>query len=330
MPGHGSRAKFLSNYGLALGAGGYEICFVSLQGAEEMDLVTFGELKFRMSRRFIRTLTMMDSVLDDIGDPQGILNYLRKNNIRADLLTFSQVLTEPEPKFNYHMEMDSIAALPITTYDNWLMKQIHPNTRNKIRKAHRAGVRVEVEKLSRKLAEGLAGIFNETRIRRGRPYEYYGIDVETVLKEWAPNSHRSNFLVAYFEREVIGFIQLVYGETVARTSGTVAKISHRNKAPMNALFAKAVEICSERRINFLVYGKYIYGKKGADSLTTFKRNCGFHEVRIPRYYLPLSFKGMLCLNFHLHKGISEILPGFLQRRMLKLRTLMFEAGLLSR
>ena len=43
--------------------------------------------------------------------------------------------------------------------------------------------------------------------------------------------------------------------------GIIAKIKHRDKAPMNALVAKAVEICAENKIPYLVYDKAYYGKK---------------------------------------------------------------------
>ena len=117
------------------------------------------------------------------------------------------------------------------------------STRNKVRKAHKTGIVVKVESLSQKLAEGLVEIFNETPVRRGKRYSYYGSDVDTVKKEWSKDQRRNDFLVAYYGEEVVGFIQLVYGKRSVRTSGTVSKISHRNKATMNALLAKGVEWC---------------------------------------------------------------------------------------
>ena len=280
--------------------------------------------EFRITGRVLRTMALRDDLLDDIQDPETVANLSRKGHVPADILTFSQHLPDLSPKFSYCMEWDNLAAVPISTYEYWLMKQIHPNTRNKINKARRAGIVVEIEELTRRLAEGIVGIFNETPVRRGRLYSYYGRDVETVEKEWSKDSKRSDFLVAYYQNEIIGFIQLVYGKGYARTSGTVAKISHRNKAPMNALISKAVETCAEKKIPFLVYGKYIYGQKSQDSLTIFKQNNGFKKFDVPRYYIPLSLRGKLGLRLGLHHGIFELFPNRAQRLLSKIRFLWYE------
>ncbi len=124
----------------------------------------------------------------------------------------------------------------------------------------------------------MVDIFNETAVRRGRRYSYFGRDAETVKKEWSADAGRSIFLVAYHQEEIIGVIQLGFGDGLARTRGPVAKLAHRNKAPMNALIAKSVEVCAERNIHYLVYGKFSYGKKGEDSLTEFKRNMDFRKL----------------------------------------------------
>jgi hypothetical protein len=264
--------------------------------------------EFIINGRWLRILTLRDDLTHDIENPEVIIDACVRKRIPVDMLVFSQSLPDLWPKFSYHMEWDNIAAVPVSTYKHWLMKQIHPNTRNKINKAKKSGIIVKVESLSRKLAEGMVDIFNETPIRRGRRYSYYGRDVETVEKEWAKDLERSDFLVAYHQEEMIGFIQLVYGKQCARTSGTVAKIAHRNKAPMNALLAKAVEVCAEKQIPYLIYGKYIYGNRGEDSLSFFKKNSGFEKIDVPRYFIPLSFWGRLAMNLGLHKGVSSLLP----------------------
>ena len=176
----------------------------------------------------------------------------------------------------------------------------------------------------------MVGIFNETPLRRGRLYSYYGKDVETVQKEWSKDSKRNDFLVAYNQNEIIGFIQLVYGEGYARTSGTVAKISHRDKAPMNALISKAVEICAEKKIPFLVYGRYVYGNKGEDSLTIFKKKNGFQKIDVPKYYIALSVRGKIALWLGLHHGILKRLPSGVQRSLFRIRSLWYERQLLKK
>jgi hypothetical protein len=285
-----------------------------------MAAVTIEGLKFRIESGLVRTLSLWDYVLDDIRDPELICRKVRQQGLPADMLTFAQAIPDLAPRFKYAMEWDNIAALPITTHAAWLKSQVHPNTRNKINKANREGVVVKVEPFSRTLAEGLVGVFNETAIRRGKRYDYFGRDLQSVEKEWGTDLDRSDFLVAYCENEVVGFIKMVYGAACARTSGTVSKIAWRRKAPMNALFSKAVEVCAAKKIPYLVYGKFDYGKKGEDSLTEFKRNNGFQKVGIPRYFVPINTRGKIGLKLGLHHGLIDLIPHRLQRNLLNIRT----------
>lgn len=289
-----------------------------------MPIINIEGREFRITNGFLRTLSLRDDKIDEIGNPELIISACRKQHIPADMLMFTQQLTELTPNYSYYMEWDNLAAVPISTYEHWLKNQIHQNTRNKIRKASKSGVVVKVESISRKLAEGLVSIFNESKVRRGKLYSYYGKDVDTVEKEWSTDINRSKFLVAYYQDEIIGFIQLVYNEILARTSGTIAKLSHRDKAPMNALFAKAVEICAENGIRYLVYGKYIYGEKGDDSLTEFKKKNGFQKIEIPTYYVPLSLRGKIGLQLGLHHGISGALPSNIKNIVFRLRSVWYE------
>jgi len=275
-----------------------------------MTLIKIENKDFVINGKWLRIISLRDDLIDDIGNPEVIVDTCYRNHLPADILTFSQNMPDLEPKFDYFMEWDNIAAVPVTTYAYWLLKQIHPNTRNKIKKAKKSGVEVKTEGMTRKLAEGMVEIFNETPVRRGKRYSYYGRDPASVEKEWSKDLDRSNFIVAYYNKEIIGFIQLVYCERCARTSGTVAKIAHRNIAPMNALIAKAVEICAEKRIPYLIYGKYSYGEKTEDSLTAFKKNNGFEKIEIPRYYIPLTYCGKIGFHLGLHHRISSIIPNW--------------------
>ena len=145
------------------------------------------------------------------------------------------------------MEWDNLAVLEMSTYANWFKNQIHQNARNKIRKAEKMGVVVRVEPFSPELAEGLVELFNETPIRRGRKYAYHGWTAEMVTKEWATDLDRSLWVVAYYQQELIGFVKLIVGGTLARTSGTIAKQAHRDKAPMNALLQSALN-CAPQKV----------------------------------------------------------------------------------
>jgi hypothetical protein len=67
--------------------------------------------------------------------------------------------------------------------------------------------------------------------------------------------------------------------------------------------AKAVEICERENIPYLLYGEWT-----DDSLSEFKKHCGFQKTAVPRYYIPLTLKGKLALAFRLHKGLRKLLP----------------------
>jgi hypothetical protein len=285
-----------------------------------MLLVNIKGMEFSINGRWLRMMTLRDDLIDDIEDPETVIDICRRERIPADVFVFSNAFHGVKPIRKHSMEWDNIAAVPITTYEHWLTRQIHRNTRNKINKAKRSGVVVKTETLSRKLAEGMVAIFNETPVRRGRPYSYYGRDAETVEKEWARDLKRCDFLVAYYQGEIIGFIQLVYGRHFARTSGTVAKIAYRNKSPMNALVARAIEVCAEKGVPYLVYGKYTYGNRGEDSLSVFKKNNGFQKIDIPRYFVPLSPRGRVAVRFGLHRGLSSLVPRKILALLLQLRS----------
>ena len=68
-------------------------------------------------------------------DPEAALKSLRSSGPRIDLFTFIPRLSEIAAKLNYPMEWDNMAVLPVTTFDDWMTKQIDFKVRNKVRKA---------------------------------------------------------------------------------------------------------------------------------------------------------------------------------------------------
>ncbi|PYX06323.1 MAG: hypothetical protein DMG88_18725 [Acidobacteria bacterium] len=79
------------------------------------------------------------------------------------------------------------------------------------------------------------------------------------------------------------------------------------------MIAKAVEVCAEQKIPYLVYGKLQYGKLGNQTLIDFKVNNGFRRIEIPRYYVPLTAKGKLGLKLRPQHGALSLFPGNLVR-----------------
>jgi hypothetical protein len=109
----------------------------------------------------------------------------------------------------------------------------------------------------------------------------------------------------------------------------LSKDAHRNKRPMNALIAKAVELCEAKGCSHLVYGSYRYAQ-GADSVTAFKHRNGFEEILVPRYYVPLTTKGRLALYLRLHRGAKERVPDPVLLWLKRLRALIYRRSQLTR
>jgi hypothetical protein len=262
--------------------------------------------------KLIKMAKMNDEWNVDVKDPEILIKELKKSKLNADIFTFMQRLPETKPQFNYHMEWDNAAVIPIITFDQWWKNQI-------TRKAKKKGVDVKIVDFDDDFVKGISDIYNETPIRQGKPFWHYGKDFDTLKEIHSTFLDKSDFIVAYYNNEVIGFIKLVYTEKFMRTMHVLSKIEHRNKAPINALIAKAVEICAKRKIPYLVYGQFDYGKKGSKTLSDFKRYNGFEKIDLPRYYIPLTTKGKIILKLKLHHGFVERLPEKLIVRLIDFR-----------
>jgi hypothetical protein len=201
------------------------------------------------------------------------------------------------------MEWDYLAVIPIKSYDHWLKNQINDGARRAIRKAEKKGVDVKVVQFDDELIRGMVEIFNETPIRQGRFYAHYGKAFEVVKREFSENADNCAFIGAYYKDELIGFIKLGIARQFAVPFGMVAKLEHRDKSPQNAMIAKAVSVCDQRGIAYLLYGLWTEGTLG-----DFKRNNGCEKMGIPRYYVPLNIKGRIALKLGLHHGITGMLP----------------------
>lgn len=243
-------------------------------------------------------------------DPQLALGVLRKSRTRIDIFTFIQKLSEPTPKYDYRMELDNMAALRITSFDDWMTKQIDFKVRNKVRKAAKNGVVVQEATFDDAYVQGIHAIYNESPVRQGKPFWHYGKDLEAVRKMNSTFMNRSIFIGAYFESNLIGFVKLVFNEdqTQAGLMQIVSMIGHQDKAPTNALIAQAVRSCAERGISYLWYANMSYGKKQADGLADFKRHNGFQKIELPRYFVPLTLAGQMALRLGLHHGLNDWIP----------------------
>ena len=267
---------------------------------------------------------------ESLQHPDVIVDGLRKSSVRVDLFTFMQVVAEPSPKYDYVMEWDNLAAVPVTTFDSWWTRQINNKTRNMVRRAEKKGVQVREVPFDEALVKGITAVYNESRVRQGRPFTHYGLDIQTVRQLEATFLDRSIFIGAFQDDELIGFMKMVTDEdgTQANLMNILSMMKHRDKSPTNALMAAAVRACAERGIRHLLYQNLNYGNK-ADSLTAFKEANGFQRVEVPRYYVPLTLVGRAALRLRLHHRFVDRLPDRITAKFRHLRHTWYNRNLPS-
>jgi hypothetical protein len=250
-----------------------------------------------------------DLVEGEIVENPGIfLEQLKRSSLAADIFSFSQKIPDSTPKYHYHYEWDNWAAIPLTSFSDWWEKRLPQESRRNVRRAAKRGVVVKSVQFDDDLVRAVQGIYNETPIRQGRRFWHFGKDFETVKMENATYLDRSDFLGAYFNDELIGFIKIIYVDQMASLIQIISKIEHQDKRPTNALLAKAVEVCNKKGIKFLLYTKYVYDGNLSSPLTEFKRRNGFEEIRYPRYFVPLTAKGALAIKLGIYNGWKRLVP----------------------
>jgi hypothetical protein len=265
--------------------------------------VVVGTETCEISGRWLKTARLADEWYRDLDDPDTLVSDLKRSSARADLFSFWQRLPYTESRYPYFVEWESIAVLPIKTYDHWYRSQINNKTRNLIVKAAKKGLTVRTSAFTDEFVRGMTAIFNETPIRQERPFWHYGKSFETIKREFSRYLFREELIGAYLGDELIGFIMLADAGRYAMIGQIISMVGHRDKSPNNLLMAKAVEVCAERQIPNLVYALWPQGP-----LREFKRHNGFECVKLPRYYVPLTMKGALALRLGLHRDPVEKLP----------------------
>lgn len=247
-----------------------------------------------------------------IDDPELWIKSLKgqtSTGLKADIFTFSQRPPATAPMFQYHTEWESLAAISLTSYKEW-WENLPQEGRKNVRRAEKRGVVIKVKPLDDDLVEAIVGVNNDSPIRQNRTFDHYGKTFEEVKRDQSTYLDRSDFICAYFEEELIGFLKLVYVGKVASILQILPKSSHSDKRPTNAMLAKAVELCEANGIAYLIYGMLNYGNKRDSSLRDFKVRNGFREILVPRYYIPLTGWGRICICLNLHRGLLGIVPPY--------------------
>jgi len=264
----------------------------------------------RLHGRLIRTARLDAEKYESLENPEAMLEELGNSGNRIDLFTFLQELTESSPTYAYPFEWDNLAVLRVSTFDTWWTKQLDAKTRNMVRKASKKGLQVREVDFDDTLIHGIWEIYNECPVRQGKRFPHFGKDLATVHREEATYLDRSIFIGAYLGDTLIGFVKLLCDKNRNRAGllNIVSMIQHRDKAPTNALVAQAVRSCAERAIPYLVYSNFSYGKKRKDTLCDFKRNNGFQQIDLRRYYVPLTPIGLAAYRLGLYKKWSDHVP----------------------
>jgi hypothetical protein len=280
------------------------------------------EKEIRVSGGLVKIARLDLDMYHFLTEPTAMVESLRASGERIDLFTFTQTIVENKPKYSYPMEWENLAVLPISSFEEWWDKQIGFKARNKAKQAEKKGVVLREVPFGGDLVGGIWQIYNETPVRQGRSYPHFGKDLETVYREAATYLEYSTFIGAYLGDELIGFIKMVADEAGVQAGlmNIVSKISHRDKAPTNALMAQAVRSAAARGIKNIVYSHYAYGKRERDNLTDFKERNAFVRVDLPRYYVPLTTLGRMALGLGLHHRIVDRLPQDVGEKLRELRS----------
>jgi hypothetical protein len=277
--------------------------------------IKIGKQTFSIERGLLTVVRLEDEWYEDIDEPQAVARALQENpGFKPDLFTFWQRMPDVEPRYAYYQEPEDLAVIPITTYDHWWSHQIKSRVRSQIRKAEKDGVVVRETVYDDDFVHGMTAIFNEAPIRQGRQFWHYGKDFETVKRQFSRYLFREHMIGAYYQGEMIGFMMLGDAGRFGLTGQIISSLKHRDKSPNNALIAKAVEVCAARKLDYLIYVFWT-----DDSLAEFKRRCGFQKVSMPRYYIPLTWKGEFVLKCGAHRGWRAMLPQSVKKPLKQLR-----------
>jgi hypothetical protein len=258
----------------------------------------------------------------ELQDPELCVQTLKRRRethaLRADIFSFGQRPPATTPRYSYYSEWDSVAAIPITTFKSWWDK-LPQVTRKNVRRSQKRGVDVQIRELDNGLIRDIVDLTKDSPIRQGRRFIHYGKSFAQTKRDQSTHLGYSDFICAYSGDELIGLLKIVYGDGLASVLQFLPKASQQDKRPANALIAKAVEICEAKKIPYLIFGHYQYGNKRHSSLLEFKVRNGFQEILVPRYYVPLTIWGALCLKLKLHRGIIGVLPDNVLRRAVAIR-----------
>ena len=272
--------------------------------------------------RWPRVASIHDERLDEReswSDRASFIEALKQTGLNADIFTFAQKLPDIVPRHSYHLEWDNLAVVPITTFSDWWERRISRVRRKSVRNSAKIGMVVKQTELDDDLIAGIVRINNEAPVRQGKPFWHFNKSFDEVKSEMSTYPERSIFLGAYYEDELIGVLRMICAHRIAHIALFLSMARHNDKRTANAMIAKAVEACAQNGMSYLVYGQYVYNDYES-SLTEFKRQNGFEQILVPRYFIPLTWRGEIAMKLGLHRGFTRRLPKPLLAELLKWRS----------
>ena len=285
------------------------VCYETLRFKGERvqcEAVRVEDQTFFLSGKFLKTASLRrdkDEWQQDVKNPEEVVRALKGCETRVDLFKFWQRIPESEPKYQYYKEWREIAAIPVSSFKHWWDKQVSPSVRNKIRKAQKLGVTVREVGFDEVFLRGVMEIYRQSPVRRGKAFWHYNRSAESVREGLSADLDEAILIGAYHENNLLGFIKLLLADRYAMIVLILDKLAQRDKAPMNSMIAKAVEICADRKIPYITYTVWRRGDHGK-----FQESNGFVKLRVPEYYVPLTMLGTIALRLGLHKGLKRALP----------------------
>ena len=221
---------------------------------------------------------------------------------------YSKVKSLDIPVFTFY---ERLAVLRIKSFDDW-WHAIGKKTRNMVRKAIRKNATTEVVYENTQLlknAKAIWKLYNETPIRQNKRYIGYGMPLEKIIERFRNLEllHRSLVVLARYNERVVGFTHIIIGDHAGMVRTFLSSIYYRNIPISNLMMAKVVEELAKRNINFLIYG-HMGIQPGIE---LFKKNNGFKMHICPRYFIPITKKGMIILK---RRAPEMIFPGIMPPR----------------
>lgn len=273
--------------------------------------IDLGTAKLVLQGRWLRSARLFDEELvedKDFPGLEGIRQSIDSSRCGADYLClarpFSASLRLPDDVIRSD---DNVAILSTRSFDGW-WTGLPQEARKNARLCDKRGVNVRPAPFDEELVAGIKRIYDETPVRQGRRFWHYGADLERVRELNQTYLSRSQFIGAYHDDRLIGFVKYVTVDRVAVLIQIIAMEAHRDKRAIYGLIRTTVQLCESQGLEVLTYGKYDYGVHRDSSLSEFKRRCGFGPFAFSRYCIPLTRTGRLACRKGLHLGLAHMLP----------------------